>query len=256
MTASVPRKAWPLPNAATRHAPSSSQSIEDPRLNDTVALRRCAQYRKAFRGAAVSYPADILRLGAPTDWVKRHGVGVDVADRAGLALALAVGVVPQRIIMHGSDQALPALAEAATAGAGRFVVNSPQQVGALAGSGSQRRRVLVEVVDENADELVAAVISGVGLDMIGVHRDLRGGEDGCGTVRTMIAQMRSIARRYQLIPARLSLGGVDCAEWDCAPDDLAAIAVALDDAVEDGCIAARFPRPAINIAPSRAALIP
>jgi diaminopimelate decarboxylase len=231
-----------------------SQSVGD-RLAETVVLRRCAQYRKEFRCAAVSYPADVLRLDAPADWIKHRGVAIDVADADQLAEALSTSVVPQRIIMHLSDQGSSQVSRATEAGAGRYVVNSRQQAEALAGAGPARRRVLVDMTDQDADELVAAVISGVGLDMIGVHRRLSSGEDGRASVRTMIAEMRRIARRYPLIPARLSLGDVDAADWDCAPDDPAMIAAAIGDAVEDGCIVSHLPSPAVNVAPSTAALI-
>ena len=119
MTAFIPSNVWSLPAAASRLAALRSQPLDDPRLDEAVALRRCAQYRKAFRCAAVSYPADMLRLDAPADWIRRRGVAVDVADTEGVAAALSAGVLPQRIIMHGS-----AISPAANAGAGRFVVNS------------------------------------------------------------------------------------------------------------------------------------
>jgi diaminopimelate decarboxylase len=228
-----------------------SQVLADPRVTETIALRRCAQYRKAFRCAAVSYPSGVLSLQAPAEWVKRHGVAVDVADTDGVALALAAGVLPQRIIGHGS-----AMSQVAEAGAGRFVVNSGQQVGALKGAAPDRRRVLVDMTDQDADDLVAAVVAGAGLDLIGVHRRLRGGENGRAVVRAMIAAMRGSAGRYNIIPARLSLGNVGAADWGCERDDLAAIAAAIDDAVEDACIASRFPSPAVNVAPPFAALMP
>lgn len=252
MTTSVPGNVWPLTSVAARLTARST--LVDVAVNETVVLRRCAQYRKAFRCAAVSYPADVLRLDAPADWIRRHGVAIDVADADGIATAVSAGVVPQRIIVHGSDQRASEISRAIEAGAGRYVVNSRQQVKALAGSVPHRRRILVDVTDEDGDELVAAVIAGVGLDMIGVHRRLRSGDGGRAAVREMIAEIRGFARRYNIIPARLSLGEVDVADWDCAPDDLTAIAAAIDDAVEDGCIASRFPSPAVNIAPSRAAL--
>jgi diaminopimelate decarboxylase len=246
MTASIPGSVWSLRAVAAQ----SSPAVADPRLNEVIALRRCAQYRKAFRCAAVSYPADILGLQAPADWIRRHGVAVDVVDTDGFARALTAGILPQRIIMHR-----PATAGTAEAGAGRFVVDSRQQVDGLATTARQRRRVLVDITDQDADDLVAAVIGGAGLDLIGVHRRLHGGESGSAAVRAMVTAMRGFARRYNVIPARLSLGDIDAAEWGCRRDDLVAIAAAVDDAVEDGCVASRFPSPAVNIAPSRSALI-
>ena len=259
MTAYVPDNVWSLPTAAEQLTAPRSQAVADrydPRLNEAVALRRCALYRKAFRCAAVSYPADVLRLDAPAEWIRRHGVAVDVDDIDGLGLALSAGVVPQRIIMHASDPAVVAMVRAGEAGAGRFVVNSHAQVGILAGPASHRLRVLVDVTTDDTDALVAAVVAGVGLDMIGVHRRLRSGDDGRAAVRAMIATMRGISQQHKVIPARLSLGDVDAADWGCAPTDLPAIAAAVDEAVEDGCIAGRFPSPAVNVSPSCGTLMP
>ncbi len=256
MTASVPRGVWSWSGTASRLAVSRHRAPagSDERVNETVTLRRCAQYRKAFRCAAVSYPAEVLGLDAAADWIRRHGVAVDVVDAGGLAATRSAGILMQRVVMH--TRAIP---RPATAGAGRFVVDSAHQVVELTGGApqQQRRRVLIDLTTRaDTDDLVAAVISGIGLDLIGVHRRLRRGEEGRVVVGAMIAAMREIARRHAVIPVRLSLGDIDAADWGCAPDDLAAIAAAVDDAVEDGCIASRFPSPAVAVAPSRAAMMP
>ncbi|MCW2564047.1 MAG: diaminopimelate decarboxylase [Mycobacterium sp.] len=38
-------------------------------IDETVALRRCALYRKAFKGIAVSYPAELLEFDALAMWI-------------------------------------------------------------------------------------------------------------------------------------------------------------------------------------------
>ena len=73
---------------------------------------------------------------------------------------------------------------------------------------------------------------------------------------TMIDAMRCIARRHGVIPARLSLADVDVANWGCDPADISNVSSAIDDAIESGCIAARFAHPAVNVSPSPGALLP
>jgi hypothetical protein len=248
MTAFIPGNIWST-TAAARFTATRPRPV-GPRLSETVALRCCTQYRKVFRCAAVSYPADVLRLEVPAEWIRRHGVAVDVADTAGLALALRAGVLPQRIIMRES-----AVSRAMAVGVGRFVVNARWQVDALAGMSSPPRRVLIDVTDQDADELIAVTNSSAGLNMIGVHRSLRRGEDGRAAIRDAIAVMRRVAGAYNIIPARLSLDDIAAPDWGSAPDDLTGIAASVDDAVENGCIASRFPSPAVNIALSHTELI-
>jgi hypothetical protein len=48
------------------------ESVDDARLDGAVAVRRCAQCRKAFRWAAVSCLAEVLSLDAPSAWIRRQ----------------------------------------------------------------------------------------------------------------------------------------------------------------------------------------
>ena len=73
-------------------------------VDETVALRRFALYRDAFRGTAVSYPAAVLGFDALATWIQRHGVTVDVTTDLELDFALAKGIEPMRIVMHPGDR--------------------------------------------------------------------------------------------------------------------------------------------------------
>jgi diaminopimelate decarboxylase len=115
----------------------------DARLDGAVAVRRCTQYRKAFRWAAVSYPVDVLSLEAPSVWIRRHGVSVDVGDGDELETALSAGVDPLRVILHQTGpQATPAC-NVVSAGVGRVVVNSSTNVAVLAAAAWRRQRGLI-----------------------------------------------------------------------------------------------------------------
>ncbi len=228
----------------------------DTRLDEAVALGRCARYRRAFRGAAVSYPAGVLSLDAPAAWIRRHGVSVDVDDTDELETALSASLDPLRVILHlNGTSAIPAL-EAVDAGVGRIVVRSATDVAALAAAAPRRQRVLIEVTDHSVEPLADDTVACDHLQLIGLHRRLAPGESGAAIVRLMIDAMMHIARRHGVIPARLSLSDVDVANWGCDPADIANISAAIDDAVESGCIASRFARPAMNVSPSPGALLP
>ena len=227
----------------------------DVGVDGAVAVRRCAQYRKAFRWAAVSYPVDVLSLDAPSAWIRRHGVSVDVGDGDELEKALSAGIDPLRVIMHQSGPQVAPVRAVVDAGLGRFVVNSSTNVAVLAATASRRQRVLVQVMaDRPVEGLAQDVIASDRLNLIGLHRCLTPGEPGAAAVVATIGAMQRIAKQHGVIPARLSLADVDVADWGRNAVDLAEISDAIGDAIETGCIAARCGRPAVNVAPSAAAL--
>lgn len=225
-------------------------------IEQTVAVRRCAEYRRAFRGAAVSFPAEVITMDAPSAWVRRHGVSIDVADISELEAAIAAGVDPQRIVMGFADSSAGPIRRAVGAGVGRVLINSAAQAAVLADAVPWRQRVLLDVTDQPVQTLAAEIVGHGRLDLIGLHRRLLPGEYGFSTVERMICAMRRVAREYAVIPARLSLADIDVADWGCDPVDLGAVSDVIDDAVETGCIASCFGRPAVNLAPSLAALVP
>ena len=225
-------------------------------VDETVALRWCALYRKIFRRSAMSYPADLLRLGAVAAWVSRHGVGVDVTTVDELDYALAADVSPLRIVMHGelSVTNLCAL----DAGVGKFVVKSGKQVVTLAGAAQRIQLVLIDVTDQCAEDMAAEVVSTNRLDLIGLHCQLGDADDetAADIVRGMISQMSRVRRKHGVILTRLSLGGLETTAGSGDRSDLRRAAELLDDAVEDGCARHRYPRPALVLSPSRGALLP
>ena len=228
----------------------------DARLDGAVAVRRCAQYRKAFRWAAVSYPVDVLSLDAPSAWIRRHGVSVDVGDSDELERALSAGVDPFRVIMHRSGLQVAPVRDVVDAGVGRVVVNSATDIAELAATALRRQRVLIQVRDQSVERLAEDVVASERLDLIGLHRHLTPGEPGATAVVAMIASMQRIAKQHGVIPARLSLADADVADWGRNAVDLTAMSDAIGDAIETGCIAARFGRPSVNVSPSAAALVP
>ena len=224
------------------------------RVNDTVALRRCALYRRAFRGTAVAYPADVLRLGAVAKWMRREGVTVDVTSADELDRATAAGIPASRVVMHCNDANPDPIRCALDAGAARFVVGAPGQIAILA-EGTRREQVVVDVSSPEASAFTWEVVAHDRLDLIGLHRRLDDGDDAAHVVQTLIVQMSRLSNNHGIVLSRISLAGFD---HDCCGDlrALRHVAEAINDAVEDACAHCRYPRPAFTLSPTRASLLP
>jgi len=72
-----------LDAVADRPVDSGSRLATDVRLDEAIALRRCAMYRKAFRGTAIGYPARAMQLDTMAGWMRRERVTVDVSSADG-----------------------------------------------------------------------------------------------------------------------------------------------------------------------------
>jgi hypothetical protein len=263
MTAHHPRSVWALPAEATArfHVGLAQRPIAqplDPRLDVTVALRRCATYRKALRAGAISYPAGILWMEPVSNWVKLHGVSVDVTSADELELAVAEGISPPRLVMHCADATARQIRLAVNAGVGRLVVHSGQQIALLASCAQRPQRLLVDVTAQPADVLAAAIMARQRLDLIGLHCRLGdAGRDAAGdSVQEMIAQMSWIRCKYDVILTRVSIAEFHAAEVGCDRSYLRVVSEDLDEAIDDACARYRYPRPALVVAMRRSALSP
>lgn len=113
-----------------------------------------------FRGRAVAFRKDFstafARHGAKVDvfyagkaflcsrvaaWMKRDGLGVDVASGGELELALRGGMPPERITFHGNNKSDWEIDRALAVGVGRIVVDSITEIGVLAAAGERRSTV-------------------------------------------------------------------------------------------------------------------
>jgi hypothetical protein len=227
-------------------------------VDETVALRRCALYRKAFKGIAVSYPAALLESDALAAWIRRERVTVDVTSAGELDRAIAAGIDPTHIVMHPQGGAAAPICAAVIAGAARFVVGSSQQVAILADSTEQNQRVVIDVTDGSACGLASQVVVHRGLDLIGLHCKLDDPDEVIGAVKlqAMIAEMSWIRHEHSILLTRISVEGVHIAERCLAPRILRGVAEAVGEVIGDACARHRYPRPALTLSPSRVALLP
>src|ERR1700730_17668511 len=98
--------------------PATTPSDED------AFRQRARRYRKTLRDVEVVYAGKSLLTTAVARWAREEGLGVDVCSSGELAVAMAGGVDPTRIIMHGNAKSPDELQEAVRAGVGRIVLDS------------------------------------------------------------------------------------------------------------------------------------
>src|SRR5579875_2517896 len=252
-------------------------------LDEADFRARARRYRHALRGAEVVYAGKSPLTIAVARWARDEGLSVDVCSAGELATALAAGVKPVRIIMHGNAKSDDELRSAVRVGVGRIVVDSCIEIAYLAGLASQRQRVLIRVTPDidihghravttgvsdqkfgftldagRAAEAVARVLAHPNLDLIGLHCHIGSQVADAGlygeAIRRMIAAMADIRARHGVILTELNIGGGHAIPYlPGDPElDLDELARVVDDALDAACAAEHFPRPVIVVEPGRA----
>jgi diaminopimelate decarboxylase len=260
MTAHSLDRLWLLSTDVAAQCETSAQADTKSRVlvDGTVVLRRCALYRDAFRYIAVSLPAELLRFEAVAEWARRQRVTVDVTTADELDHAISAGISPRRVVMHLASGTAAPIRRAANAGVGRFVVRSSQQIAIIASCAEQTQRVVVDVTTASAGALASEVLAHHHLDLIGLHCTLGATDDAIGAVRQrgMIPEMARMRRAYGVLLTRVSLAGVDFDEGWLEPRVLRKVGEAIDEVIGDECARYRYPRPALTLSPTPAALLP
>ena len=115
--------------------------------DETHLRARCAEAVAAF-GEGVAYAAKAFLCRAMAQLAHEEGLHLDVATGGELHVALAAGVPPDRLVLHGNNKSEAELARALDAGVGRIVVDSFDEVDRLeriAPGAPSRPQVLVRV---------------------------------------------------------------------------------------------------------------
>ncbi len=122
---------------------------------------RARAYREAFRARTerfeVIYAGKAFPCTAAFRLFAREGLGADVASGGELHLALAGGVDPERLYLHGNNKSPAELRYAIEQGVGHVVVDSFDEIERLRGSS---QRVLVRVRPEITPDTHAAIQTG------------------------------------------------------------------------------------------------
>ncbi|OBI23335.1 diaminopimelate decarboxylase [Mycobacterium sp. E2327] len=244
---------------------------------------RARRYRKALHDVSVVYAGKSLLTTAVARWAREEGLGVDVCSAGELATALAGGVDPARIVMHGNAKSPAELREAVRVGVGRIVVDSCIEIAYLAGLARRRQPVLIRVTPDIDIHGHRAVTTGISdqkfgftlagdhaadaakrvlahpiLDLVGLHCHIGSqvtdpalyGE----AIRRMIAAMADIRAQHGVVLTELNIGGGHAIPY--VPGDreldLDELSRVIEDALDEACAAEHFPRPRIVVEPGRA----
>jgi diaminopimelate decarboxylase len=91
--------------------------------------------------AKVYYAGKVFLSGAVVKWVDELGLNVDVASAGELALALAAGIEPARIGLHGNNKSLTEIGRAVSAGVGAIVIDSEIEIERIAAAAGAQEKV-------------------------------------------------------------------------------------------------------------------
>lgn len=249
-------------------------------LDETEIRRRCRAYRAAFPAATVVYAAKALLTRAVAEWVSDEGIGLDVCSGGELAIALAAGVAPERIVLHGNGKTMDELRTAVRAGVGRIVVDSTAEITLLSALPARNQNLLLRPapgIEAGAHpairtggsghefglsgaaigEAVERIRRSPGLRLVGLHCHLGSqihDPDHYGeAVRRLVARLAAIRDEHGLLLTELDLGGGHAVAH--RPGDaelnLTELADVLDDALDAACARHRFPRPRLVLEPGR-----
>src|SRR6266540_1192197 len=122
---------------------------------------RSRRFKLAFGGAEVFYAGKAFLCKAVVRIIAEEGLSLDVCSGGELAVALAAGMPPERIGLHGNNKSTRELTRAVEAGVGRIVVDSFDEIERLttiARESGTRPKVMVRVtvgVEAHTHEYIA-----------------------------------------------------------------------------------------------------
>ncbi|MER5491158.1 diaminopimelate decarboxylase [Streptomyces sp. NPDC002454] len=252
---------------------------------------RARAWRDAFgTDADVFYAGKAFLSRAVVRWLHEEGLNLDVCSGGELATALSAGMPAERIAFHGNNKSTAEIERAITAGVGRIVLDSFQEIVRVAHAAERlgvRQRVQIRVtvgVEAHTHEFIAtahedqkfglALAGGQaaeavrralkldGLELVGIHShigsqifDMAGFEVAARRVVGLLAEVRD---EHGVELPEIDLGGglgiAYTSEDD--PREPQEIAVALREIVGRECAAAGLRTPRISVEPGRAVVGP
>jgi diaminopimelate decarboxylase len=131
-------------------------------LDEADFRARCRAWREAFgEDADVFYAGKAFLSRAVVRWLHEEGLNLDVCTGGELAVALSAGMPAERIALHGNNKSAEEIERAVTAGVGRIVLDSFQEivrVADIARKHGKRQRVQIRVtvgVEAHTHEFIA-----------------------------------------------------------------------------------------------------
>jgi diaminopimelate decarboxylase len=252
-------------------------------IDETDFRRRIRRYRAALPGVRIVYAGKSLLTTAIARWVADEGAGLDVCSGGELTAALAAGVNPNRIVMHGNAKTPDELYKAATVGVGRIVVDSRVEIGFLAGRVRRAQSVLVRVTpdidiqghrsvttgvtdqkfgfaltDGHAASAVERILDHPLLYLVGLHCHIGSQVTDASlygeAIRRMIALMAEIRDQHGVVLTELNIGGGHAVPYVSGDPELKldVLFQVIDNVLDEACAVERYPRPTIVVEPGRA----
>ncbi len=248
--------------------------------------QRARAFRDAFTGWQVYYAGKSFLTRSVARWINEEGLYLDVCSGGELAVALAGGMDPARIGLHGNNKSVEELALALSNGVGRIIVDSLDEIGRieqLCADNDWTARVMVRVttgVEAHTHEYIAtahedqkfgfSITNGQAMvamvrchysprmELLGIHShigsqifDTNGFEVAARRTMKLLAQFTD-ATGVEL--TELDLGGgfgiaYTAADTPATPD---ALATSLREIVEHEARGYNIAVPAMSIEPGRA----
>ncbi|WP_030157639.1 diaminopimelate decarboxylase [Glycomyces sp. NRRL B-16210] len=259
-------------------------------LDEDDFRARCRAWNDAFEGADVYYASKAFCSKAVLRAAAEEGLYVDVCTAGELAVALAAGLEPSRLGLHGNNKSLAELHQAIDLGVGRIVADSfteIERLEAIAAELGKRPKVMVRVnvgVEAHTHEYIATahedqkfgfslaggdayeaarrVLAAEHLDLVGLHSHI--GSQIFDTAAFEVSAARVVRLHAKLqtdhdtVLPELDLGGGFGMAYTTQddPQEPAVIAAALRGIVEHECAAAGIEVPRLSFEPGRALIGP
>ncbi|MEU9203942.1 diaminopimelate decarboxylase [Streptomyces sp. NPDC048332] len=260
-------------------------------LDESDFRARCRAWSDAFGpDADVFYAGKAFLSRAIVRWLQEEGLNLDVCSGGELTTALDAGMPAERIAFHGNNKTVDEIERAVSAGVGRIVLDSFQEIVRVAHTAQRlgkRQRVQIRVTvgveahthefiatahedqkfgialaDGQAAEAVRRALTLDGLELIGIHShigsqifDMAGFEVSARRVVQLLAEVRD---EHGVELPEIDLGGGLGIAYtsDDDPREPHEIAKALGDIVTRECEAAGLATPRISVEPGRAIVGP
>jgi diaminopimelate decarboxylase len=259
-------------------------------LDEADFRARCRDFVESFGDADIFYAGKAFICKAVVRMLAEEGMSLDVCTGGELAVALAGGMPPERIGLHGNNKSVAELTRAVDAGVGRIVLDSFQEIErltAIARERGVRPRVMVRVtvgVEAHTHEYIATahedqkfgfslaggaaraaverVIGDGVLELRGLHSHI--GSQIFDTDAFEVAAKRvlglqaDIRDAYGIEPPELDLGGGFGIAYTSQDDPRrpAELADALRRIVKEDCDALGLAVPRLSFEPGRAIVGP
>jgi diaminopimelate decarboxylase len=259
-------------------------------LDEADFRARCRDFVESFGDADIFYAGKAFLCRAVVRMLAEEGLSLDVCTGGELAVALAGGMPPERIGLHGNNKSVAELTRAVDAGVGRIVLDSFQEIDrltAIARERGVRPRVMIRVtvgVEAHTHEYIATAHEDqkFGFSLAGgaarqaVDRvlgdgvlDLRGLHSHIGSqifdtdafevaAKRVLGLQADIREAYGVEPPELDLGGGFGIAYTSQDDPRrpAELADALRRIVKEDCDALGIAVPRLSFEPGRAIVGP